>query len=89
MKQFDYLEFDNDLWYFDKKKYTKEEALKIFNEESGLDVATIEDVKEGQVCWFPKGLDYPDGCYSDVTHKINCVTGEKITYKKSFPVWII
>jgi len=89
MKQFDYLEFDNDLWYFDKKKYTKEEALRIYNEESGLDAATIEDVKEGLVCWFPKREDYPNGCYSDVTDEVNRITGKKKQYKKAFEVWII
>ena len=89
MKRFDYLEFDNDLWYFDKKKYTKEEALKIYNEESGLDPATIDDVKEGEVCWFPKKDDYTDGCYSDVTNEVNPITGEKKKYKKAFAVWVI
>jgi len=90
VKQFEYMEFDNDVWYFDQKKYTKEEALAIYNEESGLDPAILDDVKEGQVCWFPKcGEEYPDGCYSDVTNETNYFTGEKITYKKSFPVWVI
>ena len=89
MKQFDYLEFDNDLWYFDKKKYTKEEALKIYNEESGLDPAAIDDVKDGEVCWFPKTSEYPDGCYLDVTNETNRITGKKRTYKKAFAVWII
>ena len=89
MKQFDYLEFDNDVWYFDQKKYTKEEALAIYNEESGLDPVTLDDVKAGEVCWFPKREGYPDGCYSDVTHEINRLTGEKRCYKNAFPVWVI
>ena len=69
-----------------KKKYTKEEALKIYNEESGLDPATIEDVKDGEVCWFPKtdDYDYPDGAYVDVTNQTNRVTGEKKKIQKSF-----
>ena len=91
MKQFDYLEFDNDQWYFDKKKYTKEEALAIYNEESGLDPATLDDVKEGEVCWFPKvdNYDFPNGAYIDVTNRTNRLTGEKKQYKNAFPVWVI
>ena len=88
-KQFDYLEFDNDLWYFDKKKYTKEEALNIYNDESGLDTATIDDVKDGLVCWFPKAYNFPDGAYFDVTNETNRVTGKKRIYKRAFEVWII
>ena len=89
MKNFDYMEFDNDQWYFDQKKYTKQQAVDIYNEESGADPVTIEDVEEGKVCWFPKRTDYPDGCYSDVTHETNRVTGEKKQYKNAFPVWVI
>ena len=83
MRNFDYMEFDNDSWYFDQKKYTKEQALKIYNEESGLDPATIEDVKEGSVCWFPRCFDYPYGCYSDVTNSSHP------KYRNEFPVWVI
>ncbi len=81
MKSFEYMEFDNDNWYFDQKKYTKQQSVDIYNEESGLDPVTIEDVEEGKVCWFPKKQDYPDGCYVDVTNTR--------PYMKEFPVWVI
>jgi hypothetical protein len=83
MKQFDYMMFDNDRMYFDKKKYTKEEALAIHNEESGFDPATLDEVQEGSVCWFPRRDGYPDGCYSDVTNSSHP------KYRNEFPVWII
>ncbi len=84
MKKFNYMVFDNDRFYFDKKKYTKQEALDIFNEESGLDEEfTLDQVEEGSVCWFPKREDYPDGCYSDVTNSSHP------KYRNEFPVWII
>lgn len=83
MKQFDFMMFDNDRMYFDKKKYTKQQAVDIYNSESGLDPVTIDDVQEGSVCWFPRRDDYPDGCYSDVTNSSHP------KYRNEFPVWII
>ncbi|MCK9576715.1 MAG: hypothetical protein M0R51_12400 [Clostridia bacterium] len=77
------MEFNNDLWYFDKEKYTKEEAFKKFEEESGLENEfLLEDVKEGKICWCPNYGTHESGTYVDVTEKAD-------KYKRAFPVWII
>ena len=65
MRKFDYMEFSDYSYVFDAEKYTKEEALKIHNEETESFDATIDDVKEDYVA-FRLGIDnyeFPDGAY--------------------------
>lgn len=78
MSKFDYMEFGYsagscDMLVFHAKKYTKEEAVKIFNEEyEYLDkVAKVEKVNEGYVKWFINPTesmsgDFEGGCYGFV-----------------------
>jgi hypothetical protein len=52
MKKFEYMEFDNGDFVFDKKQFTKEKALEIAKEETDIfDDMTAEDVKEGYVAY--------------------------------------
>lgn len=78
MAKFDYLEFGYDAGSFDQlvfhaNKYTKEQAVEIFNTEyayKGL-VATVDDIQEGYAKWFinpteQMASDFKGGCYGFV-----------------------
>lgn len=78
MSKFDYMEFgysagSYDMLVFHAKKYSKEEAVSIFNEEYDyLDkVAKVEDIHDGYVKWFINPTesmsgDFEGGCYGFV-----------------------
>lgn len=83
MAKFDYMEFGYssgscDMLVFHAKKYTKEEAVKIFNEEYDYlaKVAKAENVHDGYVKWFINPTesmsgDFEGGCYGFVDKPSN------------------
>lgn len=91
MAGFDYEKFGYDAGDFDQlvfhaKKYTKEQAVEIFNTEyayKGLK-CTVDDVEDGYVKYFIRPTrfmadDYDNGCYGFVDKPGRGV----------FPVWVI
>jgi hypothetical protein len=83
MAKFDFMEFGYNAGSFDQlvfhaKKYTKEQAVEIFNEEyayKGLK-ATVDDVSEGYVKYFihpteDMSSDWEGGCYGFVDKQGN------------------
>lgn len=78
MSKFDYMEFGYsagscDMLVFHAKKYTKEEAVKIFNEEYDYleKVAKVENVHDGYAKWFINPTesmsgDFEGSCYGFV-----------------------
>lgn len=91
MAKFDYMEFGYCTGSFDQlvfhaKKYTKEEAVEIFNAEYAYTdrYATIDNVSDGYVKWFIRPTEFMSGdldgpCYGFVDKPGN----------GAFPVWVI
>lgn len=91
MAKFDYMQFGYDVGDFDQlvfhaKKYTKEQAVEIFNTEYSWTRrrCTTKDVQSGFAKYFIRpnhfmSQDYDGGCYGFVD-KPGC---------GAFPVWVI
>lgn len=93
MAKFDFMVFDDDSFVVHASKYTKEQALELFNSEEGsyyykkmleagkCRAATIDDVEKSWCKWVAKapfGHDFEGGCYLARTGG-----------RGSFPIWII
>ena len=91
MAKFDYMEFGYEARCFDQlvfhaKKYTKEQAVEIFNTEYAYTGrrCTVDDVENGYVKYFIRpnqfmSQDYDGGCYGFVDKP----------ERGAFPVWVI
>ena len=91
MAKFDYMEFGYDAGSFDQlvfhaKKYTKEQAVDVFNKEYAYKgyKCDISNVKDGYVKYYinpteQMSSDFEDGCYG-FTDKLE---------HGAFPVWVI